>query len=191
MVIDDGHPPKRGEVRDECQRLDTAWESAINIMENLSEEFLRQGDRYNRRKLGREIEELEDEFTEAQNRAQEHLDKTKAVSTNSADMDKTKAESSNLDETTFSEEQGKRSKDDEIGMKARVDSRDLVYFSDCSKTSHVDAKIRHDDIPPRKYVPAPKPSVLWSFKRTCILINGKDMPWRKLLKASRHSSVFG
>ena len=85
MVIDDGHPPRRGEVRDDCQRRDTAWESAINIVENLelSEEFLRQGYRYNRRKLGREIEQLENEFTEAQNRAQEYLDKTKAVSANS------------------------------------------------------------------------------------------------------------
>ena len=121
-VTDDDHPLRHGEVRDECQRLDKAWESARNVMENLSEEYSRQGDRYNRRKLGREIEQLENEFTKPQNRAQEYLGKTKAESSNSDETDKTKAESLNLDETTFREERGKRSKDDEIGMKARVDS---------------------------------------------------------------------
>ena len=49
-------------------------------MENLSEEYSRRGDRYNRKKVGREMEELESEFTEAQNRAQEYLDKTKSES---------------------------------------------------------------------------------------------------------------
>ena len=100
--IDDDRPPRNGEVRDECQRLDTAWESARNVMENLSAEYSRQGDRSNRRKLGREIEQLENEFTEAQNRAQEYLGEMKAESSNSGEMDKTKAESSNSDETTFS-----------------------------------------------------------------------------------------
>ena len=52
-LIDDDQPPRRGEVRDECKGLDAAWESAMNVMENLSEEYSRQGDRYNRRKLGK------------------------------------------------------------------------------------------------------------------------------------------
>ena len=73
-LIDDEHPSRRGEVRDECQRLDTAWESVMSVMENLSKQYSRQGDRYNRRKLGREIEQLENEFTEGQNRGQEYLD---------------------------------------------------------------------------------------------------------------------
>ena len=42
------------------------------VMENLSEAYSRVGDRYNRRKLGREIEQLENEFTETQNRAQDY-----------------------------------------------------------------------------------------------------------------------
>ena len=72
-------------------------------MVNLSEEYSRQGGRYNRRKLGRKIEQLENEFTEEQNRTQEYLGKTKAESSNSDGMDKTKAESSNSDKTSFSE----------------------------------------------------------------------------------------
>ena len=36
-LIDDDQPPRRGEVRDECKGLDAAWESAMNVMENLSE----------------------------------------------------------------------------------------------------------------------------------------------------------
>ena len=49
-------------------------------MVNLSEEYSRQGGRYNRRKLGRKIEQLENKFTEEQNRTQEYLGKTKAES---------------------------------------------------------------------------------------------------------------
>ena len=46
-------------------------------MENLSEEYSCRGDRYNQKKVARETEQLESEFTEAQNRAQEYWDKTK------------------------------------------------------------------------------------------------------------------
>jgi len=70
-LIDDDHPPRRIEVRDECRKLDTALEKAMCAMENFSEEYSRVGDRYNGTKLGREIEQLENEFTEAQNRAKE------------------------------------------------------------------------------------------------------------------------
>ena len=52
-------------------------------MENLSEEYSRRGDLYNRKKVGREMEQLESEFSEAQNRAQEYLDKTKSESSTS------------------------------------------------------------------------------------------------------------
>ena len=79
-LIDDDHPPRRSEVQEECRKLDTALEKAMCVIENLSEEYSQVGDRYNRRKLGREIEQLENEFTEAQNRAQDYLDKTKPES---------------------------------------------------------------------------------------------------------------
>ena len=86
-LIDDDHPPRRSEVREECRKLDTALEKAMCVMENLSEEYSRVGDRYNRRKLGREIEQLENEFTEAQNRAQDYLDKTKPESSSESSRD--------------------------------------------------------------------------------------------------------
>ena len=86
-LIDDDHPPRRNEVREECRKLDTALEKALCVMENLSEEYSRVGDRYNRRKPGREIEQLENEFTEAQNRAQDYLDKTKPESSSESSRD--------------------------------------------------------------------------------------------------------
>ena len=67
-------------MRNGCENLDLVLEAALRIMENLSEEYSRRGDRYNRKKVGREMEQLESEFTEAQNRAQEYLDKTKLES---------------------------------------------------------------------------------------------------------------
>ena len=86
-LIDDDHPPRRSEVQEECRKLDTALEKAMCVMENLSDEYSRVGDRYNRRKLGREIEQLENEFTEAQNRAQDYLDKTKPESSSESSRD--------------------------------------------------------------------------------------------------------
>ena len=73
-LIDDDHPPRPNVVRNGCENLDLVLEAALRIMENLSEEYSRRGDRYNRKKVGREMEQLENEFTEAQNRAQEYLD---------------------------------------------------------------------------------------------------------------------
>jgi len=79
-LINDDHPPRRSEVWEECRKLDMALEKAMCVVEDLSEEYSQVGDRHNRRKLGREIEQLENEFTEAQNRAQDYLDKTKPAS---------------------------------------------------------------------------------------------------------------
>ena len=66
-----------------CENLDLVLEAALRIMENLSEEYSRRGDRSNRKKVGRGMEQLESEFTEAQNRAQEYMDKTKSESSTS------------------------------------------------------------------------------------------------------------
>ena len=70
-------------MRNGCENLDLVLEAALRIMENLSEEYSRRGDRFNRRKVGREMEQLESESTEAQNRAQEYLDKTKSETSTS------------------------------------------------------------------------------------------------------------
>ena len=57
-LIDDDHPPRRNDVRNGCENLDLVLETALRIMENLSEEYSRRGDRYNRKKVGREMEQL-------------------------------------------------------------------------------------------------------------------------------------
>ena len=82
-LIDDDHPPRRNEVQNGCENLDLVLEAALRIMENLSEEYSRRGDWSNRKKVGRGMEQLESEFTEAQNRAQEYLDKAKSESSTS------------------------------------------------------------------------------------------------------------
>lgn len=51
------------EVHNECQRLVSVLEAASSVMVNLSEEYSLQGDRYNWKRVGREIEQLENEFT--------------------------------------------------------------------------------------------------------------------------------
>ena len=40
-LIDDDHPPRRNDVRNGCENLDLVFtETALRIMENLSEEYL-------------------------------------------------------------------------------------------------------------------------------------------------------
>ena len=63
-LIDDDYPLRRNEVRNGCENLDLVLEAALRIMENLSEEYSGRGDRYNRNKVGREMEQLESEFTD-------------------------------------------------------------------------------------------------------------------------------
>jgi len=77
-LIDDDHPPRRNEMQNGCGNLDLVLEVALRIIYNLSEEYSRQGDQYNRKKFSREMEQLESKFTEAQNRVQEYLDKSKS-----------------------------------------------------------------------------------------------------------------
>ena len=108
-LIDDDHPPRRNEARNGCESLDLVLEAALRIMDNLSEEYSRRGDRYNRKNVGREMEQLENEFTEAQNRAQEYLDKTKSESSTS--------------ESVLSEAESARRK--EIEFQSRPVSRDV------------------------------------------------------------------
>ena len=42
-------------VQNECQRLDSVLDAASSVMVNLSEENSLQGDRYNRKRIGREM----------------------------------------------------------------------------------------------------------------------------------------
>ena len=52
-----------------CEKLEAALERAFSVMVELSMECSCQGDRKNRNKTTQEIEQLHQEFTEAQNRA--------------------------------------------------------------------------------------------------------------------------
>ena len=47
------------EVQNECQRFDSVLGAASSVMVNLSEEYSLQGDRYNRKRVGSEMEQLE------------------------------------------------------------------------------------------------------------------------------------
>ena len=49
-LIDDDRPPRRNEVRNGCESIDWVLEVALRIMQSLSEEYSRRGDRYNRKK---------------------------------------------------------------------------------------------------------------------------------------------
>ena len=60
-----------------CEKLEAVHERAFSVMVELSKEYSRQGDRKNRNKTTQEIEQLHQEFTEAQNRALEYLDNRK------------------------------------------------------------------------------------------------------------------
>ena len=91
------------------------------------------------------------------------------------------------DKITFSEEQGKRPKDDEIGIQSHMDSPDPQYYLEWSKTSHVDAKTWEDDITPRKHFPTPTPPFGGHSSGTPMTI-GQDV---EATQGSRYSSVFG
>lgn len=68
-LLDEDDLPSRKDVRDSRHKLFDVQEKVMQIMEQLADEYLRE-DRNNRKKIGQEIEKLETEFEEAQNRAQ-------------------------------------------------------------------------------------------------------------------------
>ena len=201
-LIDDDHPPRRSEVREECRKLDTALEKAMCVMENLSEEYSRVGDRYNRRKLGREIEQLENEFTEAQNRAQDYLDKTKPESSSKSSTDSVREGreeeiriQSRLDSQAFpslrqeenipieprldSEAFSSLQHEDKIRIHPRLDDRDLHHHNNWRQKPLIGEKSWEEDIKPHPRTPSPTP---FDSTRTPATI-GHDM-WRQLKRVS-------
>ena len=97
------------EVQNECQRLDSALEAASSVMVNLSEEYSLQGDRYNRKRVGREMEQLENELTSFKIEGRNICLKKKQ-------------ESSTSEESTLIETESDRCQ--ENGMARSPDSRD-------------------------------------------------------------------
>ena len=57
--------------------MNAEQETAMEILARLSNEYRHLNDRNSRKKVSQEMEKMEDEFSEAQNRAQEYLDARK------------------------------------------------------------------------------------------------------------------
>ena len=76
-LLDEFDLPSRQDIMEACEKLEAVHERAFSVMVELSKEYSRQGDRKNRNKTTQEIEQLHQEFTEAQNRALEYLDNRK------------------------------------------------------------------------------------------------------------------
>ena len=74
-LLDEFDLPSRQE--EACEKLEAVHERAFSIIVELSMKYSRQGDRKNRNKTFQKIEQLHQEFTEAQNRALEYLDNRK------------------------------------------------------------------------------------------------------------------
>ena len=76
-LIDEEDLPSRRQVREACRKVDSAQERAHSVMKKLADEYSQRKDRIKRQRVGQEMEQLECEFSEAQNRAQEYLDARK------------------------------------------------------------------------------------------------------------------
>ena len=79
-LLDEFDLPYRQDIIDimeACEKLEAVHERALLVIVELSMEYFCQGDRNNRNKTTQEINQLHQEFTEAQNRALEYLDNRK------------------------------------------------------------------------------------------------------------------
>ena len=151
-------------------------------MENLSEEYSRRGDRYNRKKVGREMEQLESEFTEAQSRAQEYLDKTKSESSTSESV-LSEAESARSKEIEFEPRPVSREvQDPREGKrdlhKPHPDSREL---RDYYKWLHSD--LLQEDLSPRQFTPVPTDFPGKASAEIPAVTIGRDM-WTQLKRVA-------
>ena len=71
MVDEQGYPSQR-EIKELCQQLSDAQESAMETMTRLSMEYALLKDREKRKKVVEEMDKLELEFSEANEKAQEY-----------------------------------------------------------------------------------------------------------------------
>ena len=181
-LIDDDHPPRHNEVRNGCENLDLVLEAALGIMESLSQGYSPRGDRYNRNKVCREMEQLESEFTEPQNRAQEYLDKTKSESSTSEAV-LSEAESARSKEIEF--QPRPVSRDDQHPPegkrdlhKPHPDSREL---RDYYKWLHSDLLL--EDLSPRQFTPVPTDFPGNASAETPAVTIGRDI-WTQLKRVA-------
>ena len=76
-MVDEQDYPSRREIKEMCQQLSDAQERAMETMTRLSIEYLLLKDREKRKKVVEEIDKLELEFSEANEKAKEYLDAPK------------------------------------------------------------------------------------------------------------------
>ena len=76
-MVDEQDYPSRREIKELCQQLSDAQESAMETMTRLSMEYALLKDREKRKKVVEEMDKLELEFSEANEKAQEYLDARK------------------------------------------------------------------------------------------------------------------
>ena len=77
QLLEEEDFPSRRQVRNAQRNLNAKQETAMEILARLSDEYCHLNDRNSRKKVSQEMEKMEDEFSEAQNRAQEYLDARK------------------------------------------------------------------------------------------------------------------
>ena len=69
------------EIKEECEALDIAQEEAMGIMARLLEKRIAEKDNRNSEKLSQEIDNIEIEYSDAQNRAQRAYDEVRKAAT--------------------------------------------------------------------------------------------------------------
>ena len=77
QLLEEEDPPSRRKVRDAQRTLNSKQETAMEILARLSDEYRHLSDINCRKKVSKEMEKMEGEFSEAQDRAQEYLDTRK------------------------------------------------------------------------------------------------------------------
>ena len=77
QLLEEEDLPSRRQVRNAQRNLNAKQETAMEILARLSDEYRHLNDRNSRKKVSQEMEKMEDEFSESQNRAQEYLDARK------------------------------------------------------------------------------------------------------------------
>ena len=76
-MLDEQDYPSRREIKEMCHQLSDAQERAMETMHRLSMEYALLKDREKRKKVVEEMDKLELEFSEANEKAQEYLDARK------------------------------------------------------------------------------------------------------------------
>ena len=77
QLLEEEDLPSRRQVRNAQRNLNAKQETAMEILARLSDKYRHLNDRNSRKKVSQEMKKMEDEFIEAQNRAQEYLDARK------------------------------------------------------------------------------------------------------------------